>query len=130
MYLTENFSYFQNLLFYYDSEACNRPSGVVFLEGCYCERIITTTGCTKKDMHDRQVIWIYIRCEFAKGLRYLLRGRWAYAELSWYIRQCLTNSWQLEICFKFDVSFFLRHFLVYIASWILLCNEILCNLGE
>ncbi|KAJ9595041.1 hypothetical protein L9F63_013669, partial [Diploptera punctata] len=30
-----------NLLFYYDSESCNRPSGVVLLEGCYCERLIT-----------------------------------------------------------------------------------------
>ncbi|XP_065221705.1 ras-specific guanine nucleotide-releasing factor 2-like isoform X3 [Planococcus citri] len=49
------FVLYQNLLFYYDSEACNRPSGVVFLEGCYCERIITTTGCTKKDLHDKQL---------------------------------------------------------------------------
>lgn len=49
------YALFQNLLFYYDSESCNRPSGVVFLEGCYCERIITTTGCSKKDLHDKQV---------------------------------------------------------------------------
>lgn len=49
------FILYQNLLFYYDSETCNRPSGVVFLEGCYCERIITTTGCSKKDLHDRQL---------------------------------------------------------------------------
>ncbi|KAK7573318.1 hypothetical protein V9T40_010509 [Parthenolecanium corni] len=50
------FVLYQNLLFYYDSEACSRPSGVVFLEGCYCERIITTSGGgSKKDLHDKQV---------------------------------------------------------------------------
>lgn len=48
--------FFQNLLFYYDSETCNRPSGVVLLEGCYCEQLITTGTASKtKDGGDKQV---------------------------------------------------------------------------
>lgn len=39
---------FQNLLFYYESDTCNRPSGVLLLEGCYCERLITA-GCAAKN---------------------------------------------------------------------------------
>lgn len=31
----------QNILFYYDGEQSARPSGVVFLEGCYCERLVS-----------------------------------------------------------------------------------------
>lgn len=34
----------QNLLFYYENESCSRPSGVVLLEGCYCDRLITAKG--------------------------------------------------------------------------------------
>ncbi|CAG7820759.1 unnamed protein product, partial [Allacma fusca] len=29
-----------NLLFYFEAEGGIRPSGVIFLEGCYCERLI------------------------------------------------------------------------------------------
>jgi hypothetical protein len=49
---------FQNLLFYYDSDSCNRPSGVVLLEGCYCERLITAgsgSGGKNKEAADKQV---------------------------------------------------------------------------
>lgn len=50
------FSLFQNLLFYYDSEHCSRPSGILLLEGCYCERLITTGTASKmKDGSERQV---------------------------------------------------------------------------
>ncbi|XP_044765349.1 ras-specific guanine nucleotide-releasing factor 2-like [Coccinella septempunctata] len=46
---------FRNLLFYYDSEHCHRPSGILLLEGCYCERLITTGSASKtKDGSDRQ----------------------------------------------------------------------------
>lgn len=31
----------QNLLFYYDNEQSSKPSGVLFLEGCYCERLVS-----------------------------------------------------------------------------------------
>ncbi|XP_044765264.1 ras-specific guanine nucleotide-releasing factor 2-like isoform X3 [Coccinella septempunctata] len=49
------FVLYQNLLFYYDSEHCHRPSGILLLEGCYCERLITTGSASKtKDGSDRQ----------------------------------------------------------------------------
>jgi hypothetical protein len=35
----------QNLLFYYDSEAITRPAGMIFLEGCYCERLVSAPSC-------------------------------------------------------------------------------------
>ncbi|XP_076681814.1 ras-specific guanine nucleotide-releasing factor 2 isoform X2 [Andrena cerasifolii] len=38
------FILYQNLLFYYENENCPRPSGVVLLEGCYCDRFISTKG--------------------------------------------------------------------------------------
>jgi hypothetical protein len=39
---------YQNLLFYAENEEANRPSGVIFLEGCYCERLITPIGTGPK----------------------------------------------------------------------------------
>ncbi|KAF5272850.1 hypothetical protein FQR65_LT00446 [Abscondita terminalis] len=49
------FVLYQNLMFYYDSEQCHRPSGVLLLEGCYCERLITTGHTSKmKDGSDKQ----------------------------------------------------------------------------
>ncbi|XP_046679239.1 ras-specific guanine nucleotide-releasing factor 1-like [Homalodisca vitripennis] len=49
------FILYQNLLFYYDSESCNRPSGVLLLEGCYCERLIASgTGSKNKDIADNK----------------------------------------------------------------------------
>ncbi|GLV41336.1 Inositol phosphatase interacting protein [Carabus blaptoides fortunei] len=38
------FILYQNMLFYYDSEGCHRPSGIILLEGCYCERLITAAS--------------------------------------------------------------------------------------
>ncbi|XP_055716567.1 ras-specific guanine nucleotide-releasing factor 2-like [Phlebotomus papatasi] len=35
------FILYQNLLFYYESEQSTRPSGLIFLEGCYCERLVS-----------------------------------------------------------------------------------------
>lgn len=35
----------QNLLFYYETETSTRPSGLIFLEGSYCERLIAPTSC-------------------------------------------------------------------------------------
>ncbi|KAK9718958.1 RhoGEF domain [Popillia japonica] len=49
------FVLYQNLLFYYESESCHRPSGVLMLEGCYCERLITTGNASKyKEGGDKQ----------------------------------------------------------------------------
>ncbi|XP_066901194.1 ras-specific guanine nucleotide-releasing factor 2 isoform X3 [Halyomorpha halys] len=47
------FILYQNLLFYYDSESCARPSGVVMLEGCYCERLISPPS-KNKDTPEKQ----------------------------------------------------------------------------
>lgn len=46
------FVLYQNLLFYYESDSAARPSGVLFLEGSYCERLLTpvtgkNTGSTQ-----------------------------------------------------------------------------------
>ncbi|KAH8042512.1 hypothetical protein HPB51_023840 [Rhipicephalus microplus] len=35
------FVLYQNLLFYYENDSTTRPSGVLFLEGSYCERLLT-----------------------------------------------------------------------------------------
>ncbi|KAK4297322.1 hypothetical protein Pmani_030247, partial [Petrolisthes manimaculis] len=43
-----------NLLFYSDGEASVKPSGVIMLEGCYCERLITTNTNTKNKDTDKQ----------------------------------------------------------------------------
>lgn len=52
----------QNLLFYYENETCSRPSGVILLEGCYCDRLITAKG-KEPDKQVREFIYsniIYI----------------------------------------------------------------------
>ncbi|XP_055550871.1 ras-specific guanine nucleotide-releasing factor 2-like isoform X3 [Wyeomyia smithii] len=40
------FVLYQNLLFYYESEQSCRPSGMIFLEGCYCERLVSAPSLT------------------------------------------------------------------------------------
>jgi len=34
------FVLFQNMLFYFENETSNRPSGLIFLEGSYCDKIV------------------------------------------------------------------------------------------
>ncbi|XP_054288606.1 ras-specific guanine nucleotide-releasing factor 2-like [Macrosteles quadrilineatus] len=49
------FVLYQNILFYYDTESCSRPSGVILLEGCYCERLIASgTGSKNKDLSENK----------------------------------------------------------------------------
>ncbi|XP_069935967.1 ras-specific guanine nucleotide-releasing factor 2-like, partial [Cherax quadricarinatus] len=48
------FTLYQNLLFYSEGEASAKPSGVIMLEGCYCERLITTNTNTKNKDTDKQ----------------------------------------------------------------------------
>lgn len=48
------FVLYQNLLFYYESDSAARPSGVLFLEGSYCERLLTPV--TGKNTGSTQVI--------------------------------------------------------------------------
>ena len=40
-------SLLQNLLFYYDSEHSSKPIGVIFLEGCFCERVLNPSTAEK-----------------------------------------------------------------------------------
>ncbi|XP_069164946.1 ras-specific guanine nucleotide-releasing factor 1-like [Procambarus clarkii] len=48
------FTLYQNLLFYSEGESSVKPSGVIMLEGCYCERLITTNTNTKNKDADKQ----------------------------------------------------------------------------
>lgn len=32
-------------MFYYESETSTRPSGIIFLEGSYCERLVSAPAC-------------------------------------------------------------------------------------
>jgi len=39
------FILFQNLLFYYENEqSTHKPSGVIFLEGSYCDKVVSPTS--------------------------------------------------------------------------------------
>ncbi|XP_076644161.1 ras-specific guanine nucleotide-releasing factor 1 isoform X2 [Halictus rubicundus] len=49
------FLLYQNLLFYYENEQCSRPNGVVLLEGCYCETLITAKGKESEKQHEMNV---------------------------------------------------------------------------
>lgn len=44
-YINSSTLILQNLLFYYESETSSRPSGIIFLEGCYCERLVSAPSC-------------------------------------------------------------------------------------
>lgn len=71
----------QNLLFYYENESCSRPSGVVLLEGCYCDRLITAKG--KEPDKQVSVYRFYYLCSI----------RSAYvAQLHTYYSQCELTS--------------------------------------
>lgn len=35
------FVLFQNLLFYFENETTTKPSGLIFLEGSYCDKMVT-----------------------------------------------------------------------------------------
>jgi hypothetical protein len=41
------FVLYQNILFYYDYESCNKPSGVILLEGSYCSKLDFSSGTSK-----------------------------------------------------------------------------------
>lgn len=42
---SSSFMEMQNLLFYYENENSSKPSGIIFLEGSYCERLTTPPSC-------------------------------------------------------------------------------------
>ncbi|XP_065577423.1 ras-specific guanine nucleotide-releasing factor 2-like isoform X1 [Artemia franciscana] len=47
------FTLYQNLLFYSEIEHSSRPSGVIFLEGSYCDRLIITGSKTSKPASEK-----------------------------------------------------------------------------
>ena len=47
------FTFFQNLLFYYDSEQSLKPIGVIFLEGCFCERVMNPGTAAEKSVQNK-----------------------------------------------------------------------------
>ena len=44
------FALYQNMLFYYESEKMDKPSGLALVEGCYCEKIVTVQKGRDKDV--------------------------------------------------------------------------------
>ncbi|KAI8499103.1 Ras protein-specific guanine nucleotide-releasing factor [Branchiostoma belcheri] len=38
------FALYQNFLFYFENDTAMRPSGLALIEGCQCERVISTKG--------------------------------------------------------------------------------------
>ncbi|XP_059486241.1 ras-specific guanine nucleotide-releasing factor 2-like isoform X3 [Neocloeon triangulifer] len=69
------FVLYQNLMFYYESDTCNRPSGVLLLEGCYCERLITAGSATKnKDGTDNKQYCFAISYRRENQRQYELRA--------------------------------------------------------
>ncbi|XP_014244538.1 ras-specific guanine nucleotide-releasing factor 2-like isoform X2 [Cimex lectularius] len=57
------FILYQNLLFYYDTKNSHRPLGVVMLEGCYCERLISPTTKSKENSEKQYCFAISYRIE-------------------------------------------------------------------
>ena len=60
------FCIYHNLLFYYENDACPRLSGIALLEGCYCERIVTTGAAGGKGKENEKqvggferVFWLF-----------------------------------------------------------------------
>ncbi|KAJ8303942.1 hypothetical protein KUTeg_017525 [Tegillarca granosa] len=49
------FVLYQNLLFYFENENTNRPSGVACLEGSYCDRVVTPAALKAPKDPDKQV---------------------------------------------------------------------------
>lgn len=47
------FVLFQNLLFYYENENSNKPSGVIFLEGSYCDKVVNATATSSSSSSSR-----------------------------------------------------------------------------
>jgi len=44
------FVLFQNLLFYFENESSAKPSGVIFLEGSYCDKIVPAKNSQKSQV--------------------------------------------------------------------------------
>ena len=51
------------MLFYYENEHSVRPIGVIFLEGCYCERLLTPPACKEESIEKIVSITRPAKCE-------------------------------------------------------------------
>ncbi|XP_072167414.1 ras-specific guanine nucleotide-releasing factor 1-like [Diadema setosum] len=49
------FALYQNLLFYFENETASRPLGLIFVEGCYTEHIVTPRSSVK----DEKQFWYF-----------------------------------------------------------------------
>ncbi|XP_078617291.1 ras-specific guanine nucleotide-releasing factor 1-like [Branchiostoma floridae x Branchiostoma japonicum] len=45
------FALYQNFLFYFENDTAMRPSGLALIEGCQCERVISTKGKDNEKQH-------------------------------------------------------------------------------
>ncbi|XP_066274994.1 ras-specific guanine nucleotide-releasing factor 1-like isoform X2 [Branchiostoma lanceolatum] len=45
------FALYQNFLFYFENDTTMRPSGLALIEGCQCERVISTKGKDNEKQH-------------------------------------------------------------------------------
>ncbi|XP_019615888.1 PREDICTED: ras-specific guanine nucleotide-releasing factor 1-like [Branchiostoma belcheri] len=66
------FALYQNFLFYFENDTAMRPSGLALIEGCQCERVISTKG---RDS-EKQLMRTEERLSKARTRRLVLRGRY------------------------------------------------------
>ncbi|KAI8486531.1 Ras protein-specific guanine nucleotide-releasing factor [Branchiostoma belcheri] len=60
------FALYQNFLFYFENDTAMRPSGLALIEGCQCERVISTKG---KDSEKQPLRDVMAECAFVPAGR-------------------------------------------------------------
>lgn len=69
------FVQFQNLLFYYESDSTSKPSGVIFLEGSYCEKVTQQqSGRNASQVSARRTVHVLIPLISSRTRRKEQRG--------------------------------------------------------
>lgn len=63
---TRYFVLFQNLLFYFENDTTVKPSGIIFLEGSYCDKMVSTasSGSSSSSKHHSQATGSNIQVSF------------------------------------------------------------------
>ena len=97
------FSLYQNLLFYYENDQAQRPSGVALLEGCYCERQVTPTD-KNKDGSKQVGIYIYVHCLFYVKLKKSESGGFRLFNQKILTYAFLTRKWE-KLGKKYSLKF-------------------------
>jgi hypothetical protein len=59
---------YQNFFFYFESESCTRPLGVIFLEATQCKEVASVAG--QKEVGERERADAYCFPEFVCGASY------------------------------------------------------------